>query len=76
MSDPNGSQRAMQAAALVSTVTVSTAAGALLGYLFDRVAHTAPFGLLVGVLVGFPLGVYRLWVGLRALGFAESNDEP
>jgi F0F1-type ATP synthase assembly protein I len=77
MIDRSTLQLGMAAAGLVTTSSVAIALGALVGYGFDWYFHTSPWGLLVGVFLGFPLGMYRLAVGLRQLGVVEpAGDDP
>jgi ATP synthase protein I len=43
-----------------------------LGWLFDRLAHTAPFGLIVGLLIGVVVSTYA---AVRAAGRMSSKSE-
>jgi ATP synthase protein I len=45
--------------------------GALLGYLFDRFAGTAPWGMIVFLLLGFCAGVLNV---LRSTGAVAQSD--
>lgn len=44
----------------------SAAAGGFLGWLLDRFTPTAPYGLVVGLVVGFIAGTFRLIRRLNA----------
>lgn len=68
----------MAAASLVTTASIAIGLGAFVGYGVDRYFHTSPWGLLIGVFIGFPLGMYRLLLGLRQLGVVEppGDDSP
>lgn len=54
-------------------VAAQVAAGALLGWLFDRWRGTSPNGLLVGAVIGIAVGMWRLIQG--ALKLNKELDE-
>lgn len=46
-------------------------AGGGLGYVFDRVAGTRPWGLIVFLMLGFGAGIYNV---MRASGFLDTRS--
>ena len=55
---------------LSSELIAGVAVGALMGWGFDRLLSTSPFGLIVFVLVGFAAGVLNV---IRSAGVAPSK---
>jgi len=55
---------------LSSELIAGVAVGALMGWGFDRLLSTSPFGLIVFVLVGFTAGVLNV---VRSAGVAQSK---
>jgi ATP synthase protein I len=55
---------------LSSELIAGVAVGALLGWGFDRLLSTSPFGLIVFVLVGFTAGVLNV---IRSAGVAQDR---
>jgi len=71
----NGSARASAMAMgfrLSSELIAGVAVGALLGWGFDRLLSTSPFGLIVFVLVGFTAGVVNV---IRSAGVAPDRTD-
>ena len=55
---------------LSSELIAGVLVGALMGWGFDRLLSTSPFGLIVFVLVGFTAGVLNV---VRSAGVAQSK---
>ncbi len=55
---------------LSSELIAGVAVGALMGWGFDRLLSTSPFGLIVFVLVGFAAGVLNV---VRSAGVAPNR---
>lgn len=55
---------------LSSELIAGVAVGALMGWGFDRLLSTSPFGLIVFVLVGFIAGVLNV---IRSAGVAPNR---
>ena len=55
---------------LSSELIAGVAVGALMGWGFDRLLSTSPFGLIVFVLVGFSAGVLNV---VRSAGVAPGK---
>jgi len=55
---------------LSSELIAGVAVGALMGWGFDRLLSTSPFGLIVFVLVGFAAGVLNV---VRSAGVAPGK---
>src|ERR1700742_4338850 len=55
---------------LSSELIAGVGVGALMGWGFDRLLSTSPFGLIVFVLLGFPAGVLNV---VRSAVFAQSK---
>lgn len=55
---------------LSSELIAGVAVGALMGWGFDRLLSTSPFGLIVFVLVGFTAGVLNV---IRSAGVAQDR---
>ena len=55
---------------LSSELIASVGLGALMGWGFDRLLSTSPFGLIVFVLVGFAAGVLNV---IRSAGVAPNK---
>src|ERR1700744_4022915 len=55
---------------LSSELIAGVGVGALMGWGFDRLLSTSPFGLIVFVLLGFSAGVLNV---VRSAGVAQSN---
>lgn len=55
---------------LSSELIAGVAVGALMGWGFDRLLSTSPFGLIVFVLVGFTAGVLNV---IRSAGVAPDK---
>ena len=55
---------------LSSELIAGVGVGALMGWGFDRLLSTSPFGLIVFVLVGFTAGVLNV---VRSAGVAQSK---
>ena len=55
---------------LSSELIAGVAVGALMGWGFDRLLSTSPFGLIVFVLVGFSAGVLNV---IRSAGVAQGK---
>lgn len=55
---------------LSSELIAGVAVGALMGWGFDRLLSTSPFGLIVFVLVGFTAGVLNV---IRSAGVAPDR---
>ena len=70
---------AAQDFATISTLgmefAVAVALGVCGGYYFDRKMGSAPWGTLVGVLVGFALGMYIVIKEAKRLEKAQSKDQ-
>jgi ATP synthase protein I len=62
-----------QALRLSTEFTAGVLAGGLLGYLFDRLLGTKPWGLIVLLLLGFVTGIYNV---MRASGRAPARPDP
>lgn len=62
-----------QAMKLSSEFIAAIVVGAILGYLFDRFLGTAPWGMIVLLLLGFCAGVLNV---LRAAGMVANPREP
>lgn len=62
-----------QALRLSSEFTAGVLAGGLLGWLFDRMLGTKPWGLIVLLLLGFVAGIYNV---MRATGRAPARPAP
>ena len=56
---------------LSSELIAGVAVGALMGWGFDRLLSTSPFGLIVFVLVGFTAGVVNV---IRSAGVAPNKS--
>ena len=56
---------------LSSELIAGVAVGALMGWGFDRLLSTSPFGLIVFVLVGFSAGVVNV---IRSAGVAQNKS--
>jgi F0F1-type ATP synthase assembly protein I len=55
---------------------LSIGIGALIGYFFDRHFKTAPYGLLIGVIIGSIAAAKRLYLFVKSyLKKNESDDE-
>ncbi len=57
-------------------VAAQVAAGALLGWLFDRWRGTAPTGLLVGSVIGIVIGLWSLVRGALKLNRDLDRQHP
>jgi ATP synthase protein I len=57
---------------LSSELIAGVAVGALMGWGFDRLLSTSPFGLIVFVLVGFTAGVLNV---IRSAGVAPNKSD-
>jgi ATP synthase protein I len=57
---------------LSSELIAGVAVGALMGWGFDRLLSTSPFGLIVFVLVGFTAGVLNV---IRSAGVAPNKGD-
>ena len=57
---------------LSSELIAGVAVGALIGWGFDRLLSTSPFGLIVFVLVGFVAGVVNV---IRSAGVAPAGSD-
>jgi F0F1-type ATP synthase assembly protein I len=66
----------MQMAGLGFQVATEVAAGALLGWLFDRWRGTGSAGLLTGALVGIAVALFSLVRGARKLHRALDREAP
>jgi ATP synthase protein I len=55
---------------LSSELIAGVVVGALMGWAFDRLLSTSPFGLIVFVLVGFSAGVLNV---IRSAGVAPDK---
>ena len=55
---------------LSSELIAGVGVGALMGWGFDRLLSTSPFGLIVFVLVGFTAGVLNV---IRSAGVAQNR---
>ena len=55
---------------LSSELVAGVGVGALLGWAFDRLLSTSPFGLIVFVLLGFTAGVVNV---IRSAGVAPNK---
>ena len=62
---PRKTARAIQAMKLSSEFVAAIIVGALLGYLLDRFVGTAPWGMIILLLLGFCAGVLNV---LRSAG--------
>jgi ATP synthase protein I len=62
-----------QALRLSTEFTAGVLAGGLLGFLFDRLLGTKPWGLIVLLLLGFVTGIYNV---MRAAGRAPARPTP
>lgn len=62
-----------QALRLASEFVAGVLAGGLLGWLFDRLVGSSPWGLIVFLLVGFAAGILNL---MRAGGLARKPGQP
>lgn len=58
---------------LASEFVAGILAGAGIGYLFDRILGTSPFGLIVFLVLGFVAGVLNV---LRSVGKTGSPTQP
>ena len=58
---------------LSSELIAGVVVGALMGWGFDRLLSTSPFGLIVFVLLGFSAGVLNV---IRSAGVAPDRDRP
>ncbi len=76
MLDKSGLNRAFQAAALVTGITVLTGSGSLLGYLADKYVGTEPWLFLLGTFGGFAAGVLRLFQAINRLDSPPDDDPP
>ncbi len=56
---------------LSSELVAGVGLGALLGWAFDRLLSTSPFGLIVFVLLGFTAGVVNV---IRSAGVAPNKS--
>lgn len=68
-------KRGAQAAALVTQMALVTLLLGGLGGLADARLATDPFGLLLGLLGGFALGLKTLFTGLQRLN-EDTDDHP
>jgi len=57
---------------LSSELIAGVVVGALLGWAFDRLLSTSPFGLIVFVLLGFTAGVLNV---IRSAGVAPDRSD-
>ena len=57
---------------LSSELIAGVAVGALMGWGFDRLLSTSPFGLIVFVLLGFTAGVLNV---IRSAGVAPGKTD-
>jgi len=76
VTDPGFAKRGAQAAALVTTMTITTLLLGGLGWFADRRLQTAPFGLLLGLIGGFAVGLYQLFQGVTKLAPPDDHDPP
>lgn len=65
-------QRGGTAWRMVTNLVVSTAALSALGYWVDTVAATRPFGLIVGLFVGFGAG---MWMAAQAAARMQARED-
>jgi len=65
---PSSLGRAMQ---LSTEFTAGVIAGGILGWVFDRVLGTKPWGMIVLLMLGFVTGVYSV---MRASGFSGPHS--
>ena len=56
---------------LSSELIAGVVVGALIGWAFDRLLSTSPFGLIVFVLIGFAAGVLNV---IRSAGVAPDGS--
>jgi len=73
---PDFAKRGAQAAALVTSMTLSTLLLGGLGWYVDGRFSTAPIGLLLGGIVGFSAGLYRLLQGVTKLAPPHDDHRP
>ncbi len=74
-----GEQAVSQAYRIIAELVGGVLIGLAAGFLFDRVAHTTPWGLIGGVLLGFALSIYmarRTANRLMALAKQEQAGRP
>jgi ATP synthase protein I len=57
---------------LSSELIAGVVVGALIGWAFDRLLSTSPFGLIVFLLVGFAAGVLNV---IRSAGVAPDRSD-
>ena len=57
---------------LSSELIAGVVVGALIGWAFDRLLSTSPFGLIVFLLIGFAAGVLNL---IRSAGVAPDRSD-
>lgn len=57
---------------LSSELVAGVGVGALLGWAFDRLLSTSPFGLIVFLLLGFAAGVVNV---IRSAGVAPNKSD-
>ena len=76
MIDSDFAKRGAQAAALVTSMTISTLLLGGLGWYADSRLQTAPVGLLLGLIAGFAGGLYRLFQGLTQLAPPDDHRPP
>ena len=73
-SEPSkGASSLGQALRLSSEFTAGVLAGGLLGWLFDRMLGTKPWGLIVLLMLGFVAGIYNV---MRATGRVSPRPQP
>lgn len=82
VAETTGDDRAQQGRAmgqgfrLASELLAAMIVGPFLGWALDRVAGTAPFGLLAGIALGFAAGVLNVAKAMKAVGEDDTNSAP
>ena len=76
MPDNGSLRRAMQAASMVTELALWSVAGLWLGSWLDGRFGTGPWLFLLGTLLGFGVGLLRLFLGITRLQNDDSADDP
>ncbi|SFL14275.1 AtpZ/AtpI family protein [Methylorubrum salsuginis] len=69
---PGGSAQLGQAMRLSTEFIAGVIAGGILGYLFDHLFGTKPWGMIVLLMLGFITGIYNV---MRVSGFSGQKAE-
>ncbi|GBD06940.1 hypothetical protein HRbin21_00749 [bacterium HR21] len=57
------------------TIAVALLGCGALGWWFDHMVHSSPFGLLVGLFLGCAVALWEIWKVVRRLNRMEGNHQ-